>query len=41
MSNPLLSLNYEPAIESLGGDYFDEVPAADFPQHILRFRNDK
>ncbi|XZN95830.1 MAG: protein adenylyltransferase SelO [Microcoleus sp.] len=41
MSNPLLSLNYEPAIESLGGDYFDEVPAADFPQHILRFRNDQ
>src|SRR4028118_2261839 len=41
MSNPLLSLNYEPAIESLGDDYFDEVPAADFPQHILRFRNDK
>src|SRR4028119_260014 len=41
MSNPLLSLNYDPAIESLGDDYFDEVPAADFPQHILRFRNDK
>src|ERR687885_1192013 len=41
MSNPLLSLNYEPAIESLGDDYFDEVAAADFPQHILRFRNDK
>jgi uncharacterized protein YdiU (UPF0061 family) len=41
MSNPLLSLNYETAIESLGGDYFDEVAAADFPQHILRFRNDK
>ena len=41
MSNPLLSLEYETAIESLGGDYFDEVPAADFPQHILRFRNDR
>jgi serine/tyrosine/threonine adenylyltransferase len=41
MSNPLLSLNYETALESLGGDYFDEVPAADFPQHILRFRNDQ
>ncbi|MEM1172693.1 MAG: YdiU family protein [Cyanobacteria bacterium P01_H01_bin.35] len=41
MSNPLLSLNYEPAIESLGGDYYDEVLAAEFPQHILRFRNDK
>ena len=41
MSNLLLSLNYEPAIESLGGDYYDEVFAAEFPQHILRFRNDK
>jgi hypothetical protein len=25
MSNPFLTLNYETAIESLGGDYFDEV----------------
>ncbi|NEN89913.1 MAG: YdiU family protein [Okeania sp. SIO3H1] len=41
MSNPLLSLNYEPAIQTLGGDYYDEVLAAEFPQHILRFRNDK
>jgi serine/tyrosine/threonine adenylyltransferase len=41
MSNPLLALNYEIALESLGGDYFDEVPAADFPKHILRFRNDQ
>ena len=38
--NPLLTLNYEPALESLGGDYFDEVEAAQFPQQILRFRND-
>jgi uncharacterized protein YdiU (UPF0061 family) len=36
-----LSLEYEPALESLGYDYFDEVPAAEFPQHILRFRNDQ
>ncbi|HEY9670459.1 MAG TPA: YdiU family protein [Waterburya sp.] len=36
-----LSLNYEPALESLGYDYFDEVPAAEFPRHILRFRNDQ
>ncbi|NEP82568.1 MAG: YdiU family protein [Okeania sp. SIO3B3] len=41
MSNPLLLLNYEPAIQTLGGDYYDEVLAAEFPQHILRFRNDK
>lgn len=39
-TNPFLALNYEPAWESLGGDYFDEVTAAEFPQHILRFRND-
>lgn len=39
-SNPLLSLAYEPALESLGDDYYDEVSAADFPSHLLRFRND-
>lgn len=38
--NPLLNLNYEPAIESLGNEYYDIVQAAEFPQHILRFRND-
>ena len=38
--NPLLSLDYEAALESLGEDYYDVVPAAEFPQHILRFRND-
>lgn len=38
--NFFLALNYEAALESLGGDYFDEVAAAEFPQHILRFRND-
>jgi uncharacterized protein YdiU (UPF0061 family) len=36
-----LSLNYETALESLGYDYFDEVAAAEFPCHILRFRNDQ
>lgn len=41
MSNPLLSLNYEPVFQSLGNDYYDEVPAAEFPQHLLRFRNDR
>jgi uncharacterized protein YdiU (UPF0061 family) len=39
--NLLLTLNYESAMESLGGDFFDEVEAAEFPQHILRFRNDR
>ncbi|MEB3358858.1 MAG: YdiU family protein [Synechococcales bacterium] len=38
--NPFLSLQYEPAFESLGADYSDVVAAADFPQHTLRFRND-
>lgn len=38
--NPFLSLKYEPALESLGDDYYDEVAAAEFPQHILRWRND-
>ncbi|WP_353929683.1 YdiU family protein [Okeanomitos corallinicola TIOX110] len=39
-SNPLLNLNYENALESLGNDYYDEVAAEEFPQHILRWRND-
>ena len=40
-TNPFLNLNYEPALESLGNDYFDRVQPAEFSQHILRFRNDK
>ncbi|NEQ47440.1 MAG: YdiU family protein [Leptolyngbya sp. SIOISBB] len=39
-ANPLLSLDYVPALESIGDDYYDEVAAADFPQTLLRFRND-
>ena len=31
----------DPAILQLGGDFFDPVRAADFPQTILRFRNDR
>ncbi|MDF5713586.1 MAG: YdiU family protein [Rhizonema sp. NSF051] len=38
--NPFLCLNYEAAIESLGNDYYDEVTAEEFPEHILRWRND-
>lgn len=38
--NPFLSLAYEPAFQTLGEDYYDVVAAAEFPQHILRFRND-
>ncbi|BAB74575.1 protein adenylyltransferase SelO [Anabaena sp. FACHB-709] len=38
--NPLITLNYEPALESLGNDYYDEVTAAEFPQLTLRWRND-
>ncbi|KYC43259.1 hypothetical protein WA1_14295 [Scytonema hofmannii PCC 7110] len=37
--NPFLNLNYESALEALGNDYYDEVAAAEFPQHILRWRN--
>jgi uncharacterized protein YdiU (UPF0061 family) len=40
MTNPLLALDYQPAFESLGEDYYDVVAAAEFPQQILRFRND-
>ncbi|MBO3460680.1 YdiU family protein [Aetokthonos hydrillicola Thurmond2011] len=39
-TNPFVNLNYEPALESLGDDYYDEVAAGEFPQHILRWRND-
>jgi serine/tyrosine/threonine adenylyltransferase len=39
-SPSLWSLKYEPAFESLGEDYSDIVAAADFPMHLLRFRND-
>jgi serine/tyrosine/threonine adenylyltransferase len=38
--NPILALNYETALESLSNDYYDDVVAAEFPQQILRFRND-
>ncbi|NER82941.1 MAG: YdiU family protein [Leptolyngbya sp. SIO1D8] len=37
--NPILALEYIPALESIGDDYYDAVPAAEFPQHLLRFRN--
>ena len=39
--NPFLGLNYESALENLGDQYYDEVPAAEFPLHILRFRNNQ
>ena len=39
-TNPFLNLNYEKALESLGDDYYDEVAAAEFPEQILRWRND-
>ena len=40
MSNPLLTLPFEPSIEGLGGAYWDVVAAAVFPRAQLRFRND-
>jgi len=41
LTNPLLTLPYEPALERLGDDYYDPVAAAEFPMHRLRFRNDE
>lgn len=43
MSSPPQAVGYRPEtpILSLGGDFFDPVAAADFPQTILRFRNDR
>jgi uncharacterized protein YdiU (UPF0061 family) len=38
--NPFLSLPFEPALESLGTEFYDPVEAASFPLHRLRFRND-
>jgi serine/tyrosine/threonine adenylyltransferase len=37
--HPFWLLNYATAVEGLGGDYWDEVTAAEFPAYILRFRN--
>lgn len=31
----------ETIIHELGGDFYDAVDAAEFPQHIVRFRNDR
>jgi len=39
MPNPFLTLTYEPAFESLGEAFYDIVPAAEFPKHLLRYRN--
>jgi serine/tyrosine/threonine adenylyltransferase len=39
MPSSLHTLNYEPAFEQLGEDYYDIVTAAQFPAQILRFRN--
>ena len=39
-TNPLLALPFEPSLEGLGGDYWDVVEAACFPETRLRFRND-
>ncbi|MGB7088077.1 MAG: YdiU family protein [Phormidesmis sp.] len=41
MPNPLLSLPYESHLAALGEDYYDAVTPAEFPQQILRFRNDE
>ncbi|MEG3439119.1 YdiU family protein [Pannus brasiliensis CCIBt3594] len=40
LTNPFPFLEYEGAMQGLGEDFYDEVAAAEFPRHILRFRND-
>jgi len=39
MTNPFFKIEYEPAMENLGEDYYDTVTPAEFPEHILRFAN--
>jgi len=38
-----VSQDFRPSLAhaGLGGDFFDEVKAASFPQHVLRFRNQR
>ena len=38
-ANPFWTLPYEPALESLGDDFYDRVHPATFPRSQLRFRN--
>ncbi|MGK7906143.1 MAG: YdiU family protein [Synechococcus sp.] len=38
--NPLFQLNFDPALQSLGAEFYDPVSPAHFPQHQLRWRND-
>ncbi|MEL7085874.1 MAG: YdiU family protein [Cyanobacteria bacterium J06597_1] len=38
--NPLFHLDYDPALEALGDEFYDPVNAATFPQTTLRWRND-
>jgi uncharacterized protein YdiU (UPF0061 family) len=37
--NPFFTLKHELAFAALGSDYYQEVNAATFPKHTLRFRN--
>lgn len=39
--NPFTTLPFEPAFQNLGEEFFDVVAAAEFPRHLLRFRNDR
>jgi serine/tyrosine/threonine adenylyltransferase len=38
--NPLLTLQYQTNLQDQGDDYYDVVAAAEFPTHLLRFRNE-
>ncbi|MEL7354417.1 MAG: YdiU family protein [Cyanobacteria bacterium J06560_5] len=39
-NNPFFKLSYEFALEKLGDNFYDAVQPADFPNYLLRFRND-
>ena len=38
--NPFFQLDYDPALQALGEEFYDPVYAAKFPLHSLRWRND-
>ncbi|MFZ9738880.1 MAG: protein adenylyltransferase SelO [Prochlorotrichaceae cyanobacterium] len=39
--SPFLNLTFEPSLEALGDAFYASVAAANFPQTVLRFRNDR
>jgi uncharacterized protein YdiU (UPF0061 family) len=39
--SPFLNLTFEPSLEALGDAFYASVAAANFPETVLRFRNDR